>query len=70
MFELRQVKTRIGTAVVVVLLAAGAAPNPASSAMPTCAASTATDAVRDAALTRVGIFAGIEESEQSSTAPR
>jgi hypothetical protein len=42
----------------------------ASGALPTCGASTATDAIRDAALARVGIFAGVEESEQGSAARR
>jgi hypothetical protein len=70
MYELRRFRTRVGMAVVVVVLAAGAAASAAGGAAPGCGASTATDAARDAALTRVGIFAGIEESEQPPTSRR
>ena len=70
MFELRQFKTRVGVAVVVVVLAAAAAANAAGGAVPTRGDWTATDTARDAALTHVGIFAGIEESERAPTSRR
>ena len=74
MFELRRFTARVGVAVVVVVLAVvlavGTAVGAVRSAIPARPAWTASDAARDATLTRVGIFAGIEESEQASTARR